>query len=1234
MGDTYTRQSSYTDGDVITAEHTNNEFNQLLAAFAATTGHSHDGTAGEGGIIANLLSNAITIGTGADTDIVLTFNGNTSDGVLTWDEDLDHFKFSDDVLINSTQKLYFFDEGDEYIYASTNGQLDIVAGAEVQIVAPAIDINGNVDISGTLTVAGAVDFGDAALSNVGAVQLDSIAGDGDTDTSITFSGSNVITVANAGTNQVTFNDGSISPVTDSDVDLGTTSLRFKDVYIDSATVTGEVAAASLDISGNIDVDGITNLDVVDIDGAVNINAATTIATINKIQFRDTGLYINSSTDGQLDIVADTEIQIAATTIDIDGAVVASGEIAAVSLDISGDIDIDGTANLDVVDIDGAVDMATTLAVAGNVDFNGDLDVDGTTNLDAVDIDGAVQLDATLTVGANDQGYDVILYGDTASANLTWDTSTDDLILNGAAGLIVPDGQLTLGSTAVTSTAAELNLLDTAAANSVVNSKAVIYGSSGEVAGTLSTAAQANVTSLGTLTALTVDDVAVDGKVITMTGSASDTAVITAGADGTLSIVTTDAAAAAANIQITADGTAEVAGTTVTLDSSGGITLDADGGTITFADAGASLGTITSSGYSGSAATLTTPRAIAVAGDVTGTANFDGSAGISITTTLATDAIVTANITNANVTLAKMAANSVDSDQYVDGSIDTAHYAANSITGAELADNIDIAGTLDVTGLLTADANVVVAGNLTVNGTTTTLNTATLDVEDKNITINYGAGDTSGSANGAGITIQDAIDASNDATILWDTTNDEFDFSHPINVAGKVTSTGTSVFASLDISGDIDVDGTTNLDVVDIDGAVDMASTLAVAGTATFTGLVDAAIIDGANFKVNGGQGSDGQVLTSTGSGVAWEDAGGLNLIDEDNMATNSATRPPSQQSTKAYVDSLTAGNIVATGALNSGSITSGFGTINNGASAITTTGVGTFASLDISGSVDVDGTLEADAITLNGTALGSLYSPIAGGSGIVTTGALNSGSITSGFGAIDNGASAITTTGPGTFGSLDIAGDIDVDGITNLDAVDIDGAVNMAGTLTISPASGYANFEMGGPSGAFIDMKNPASDDYDARIIWNGSDLKLETTSASGGDILFQHGGANTKLRVKATGIAVTGTAVATTDTDTSNTGNVTLDFAANQNFVLTLTGNTTLVNPTTEQVGQSGFISFIQDGTGSRVLSVGDQYFCAGGSVIVLSTAANSIDIVPYVVIAAGKVCLGAPQLAFADAS
>jgi cytoskeletal protein CcmA (bactofilin family) len=89
-------------------------------------------------------------------------------------------------------------------------------------------------------------------------------------------------------------------------------------------------------------------------------------------------------------------------------------------------------------------------------------------------------------------------------------------------------------------------------------------------------------------------------------------------------------------------------------------------------------------------------------------------------------------------------------------------------------------------------------------------------------------------------------------------------------------------------------------------------------------------------------------------------------------------------------------------------------------------------SLDISGSADIDGTLEADAITLNGTALGSLYSPIAGGSGIVTTGALNSGTITSGFGTINNGASTITTSGAVATGTLNTTGDITLSGELNL----------------------------------------------------------------------------------------------------------------------------------------------------------------------------------------------------------
>jgi len=105
---------------------------------------------------------------------------------------------------------------------------------------------------------------------------------------------------------------------------------------------------------------------------------------------------------------------------------------------------------------------------------------------------------------------------------------------------------------------------------------------------------------------------------------------------------------------------------------------------------------------------------------------------------------------------------------------------------------------------------------------------------------------------------------------------------------------------------------------------------------------------------------------------------------------------------------------------------------------------------------------------------------------------------------------------------------------------------------------------------------------------------------------------------------------LAGTDTDTSNTGSVTIDFSANQNFVLTLTGNVTLANPSTESVGQAGVFVFIQDGTGGRTLSLGTDYETPGGAGITLSTAANAIDVVPYFVKAAGSIQLGAPQLAF----
>ena len=105
---------------------------------------------------------------------------------------------------------------------------------------------------------------------------------------------------------------------------------------------------------------------------------------------------------------------------------------------------------------------------------------------------------------------------------------------------------------------------------------------------------------------------------------------------------------------------------------------------------------------------------------------------------------------------------------------------------------------------------------------------------------------------------------------------------------------------------------------------------------------------------------------------------------------------------------------------------------------------------------------------------------------------------------------------------------------------------------------------------------------------------------------------------------------VGKTDTDTSNTGTVDLDFQANTNFVLTLTGNITSLTASNEVAGQSGFIVFIQDGTGSRTVSLHGDYETAGGAGLTLTSTASATDIVPYVVAASSRILLGAPQLAF----
>ena len=121
-------------------------------------------------------------------------------------------------------------------------------------------VGDDATVTDDLTVGGIVSLAD------GTAGAPSLTNTGDVNAGLFFSAADTLAFSAGGTAQFTMADGAIAPVTDSDVDLGTNSLRFKDVFIDSATVTGEVAAATLDISGAIDIAGNSVLASVDVTG--------------------------------------------------------------------------------------------------------------------------------------------------------------------------------------------------------------------------------------------------------------------------------------------------------------------------------------------------------------------------------------------------------------------------------------------------------------------------------------------------------------------------------------------------------------------------------------------------------------------------------------------------------------------------------------------------------------------------------------------------------------------------------------------------------------------------------------------------------------------------------------------------------------------------------------------------------------------------------------------------------
>ena len=177
-----------------------------------------------------------------------------------------------------------------------------------------ININDNVEIDGNLVVTGTVDFNDQNISNVGSLSIDSISGDADSNTSITFSGSDVITIATGGSGRLTIGDGALTPVTNNQIDLGTSSLEFKDAFFDG-TVTSDAFAGPLtgNVTGNVSGTAAT------VTGAAQSNITSlgtlTTLTVDSVIINGTTIGHTSDTDaiaigsdGDVTLTQDLELQ--------------------------------------------------------------------------------------------------------------------------------------------------------------------------------------------------------------------------------------------------------------------------------------------------------------------------------------------------------------------------------------------------------------------------------------------------------------------------------------------------------------------------------------------------------------------------------------------------------------------------------------------------------------------------------------------------------------------------------------------------------------------------------------------------------------------------------------------------------------------------------------------------------------------------------------------------------------
>ena len=341
---------------------------------------------------------AVTVGVdGTGQDV--KFFGDTSGQFLLWDQS------ADELVLAGDSKLSFHDAaGGENIIASSDGHLELNAGATLDITAPTVDIN----VATKLNVDGASQFNNTITVGVN-----------DTGHDVKFFG------ATAG--QYLLWDESADEL----ALVGDSKLSFHDA------AGGENIIATSD--GHLEVNAGTTLDITA--PTVDINVGTTLNVDGASQFNNTITVGENDTGYDVKFFGATSGAYMLWDEDVDDLILAGA--ANFSIDNTDDSSSTTTGSFHT---DGGVGIAKKLYVGT------DLDVDGTANLDAVDVDDAVQIDGTVTVGVDDTGLDVKFFGASAGAFMLYDQSEDTLEIRGASA----DATTSTGKLLLTTALTDIN----------------------------------------------------------------------------------------------------------------------------------------------------------------------------------------------------------------------------------------------------------------------------------------------------------------------------------------------------------------------------------------------------------------------------------------------------------------------------------------------------------------------------------------------------------------------------------------------------------------------------------------------------------------------------------------------------------------------------------------------------------------------------------------------------------